>query len=152
MLERLCSGFLKAWKPISNKAAIVLYACAIRHLLSYFGKTRGIRDIIRRDADKFLAAQTHYRDKPKKRLSESPRAQIVRISRTIFRTAVRWQWIVQSPFANVRMPKPGIRRWHRLTVPEYRKLMDASPDLRWKTFYALASTSGARVGEFFDLG
>ena len=150
-LEHLCSDFLKTWNPTARKATIDLYKCAIRRLFHHFGKTRRIRSIGPREADKFLAAQTHFWSKPKKRLSESSRAQIVRLCKAIFRTAVRWEWISETPFANIRMPKPSSRRWHRMTIPEYRKLLEAAPNLRWQVFYALAYTSSARVGELFNL-
>jgi integrase len=65
--------------------------------------------------------------------------------------AVRWQWLLNSPFADVRRLKPVPKKWHRLTVEEYHSLLDAAPNLRWKCFYALAFTSGARFGELFNL-
>ena len=49
------------------------------------------------------------------------------------------------------MPKPGTKRWHRLAVSEYRRLLEVAPTLRWKVFYALVFTSGARFGELFNL-
>ena len=38
-----------------------------------------------------------------------------------------------------------------MTVTEFPKLLEAAPTLRWKVFYALAYTSGARSGELFNL-
>jgi len=49
------------------------------------------------------------------------------------------------------MPKPGTKRWHRLTVAEFRLLLGVTLQRRMKAFYALAYTSGARVGELFNL-
>ena len=56
-----------------------------------------------------------------------------------------------NPFSDVKMPKPGTKKWHRLAVPEYRRLLEVAPTLRWKVFYACVFTSGARFGELFNL-
>jgi integrase len=58
---------------------------------------------------------------------------------------------VVNPFDALRFKKPATRRWHRITIAEYHALLEAAPTLRWKAFYALAYTSGARVSELFSL-
>ena len=148
---RLCDDFLRTWNPAARKATIDLYKSTVERLLNYFGKDCLIRSIGPRQADSFLASQTHHRDDLSRELSEWTRLQIIRHCKTIFDTAVRWQWIAKNPFANVRMPRPGTKRWHRLTVTEYHRLLEVAPTLRWKVFYALAYTSGARFGELFNL-
>jgi integrase len=119
--------------------------------LKHFGAGCLIGSIGPRQADSFLASQTHYINDPTKELSDWTRIQITRHCMTIFGVAVRWQWLALNPFAGVRMPKPGTKRWHRLAVPEYRRLLEVAPTLRWKVFYALVFTSGARFGELFNL-
>ena len=151
LLIRLCKEFQKTWNPTARKATKDLYCLTIERLTSYFGKDCILRSISPHQADSFLAAQTHHREDPTRLLSEWTRSQITRQCKTIFKTAVRWQWITSNPFANVRMPKPITQRWHRLTVEEYYRLLEAAPTLRWKCFYALAYTSGARFGELFNL-
>jgi integrase len=150
-LSRLCEEFLRTWNPAAKEATMDLYRSTIERFLNHFGRNCLVRSIGPKDADSFLAAQTHYINEPSKELSDWTRLQITRHSKTIFGIAVRWQWIALNPFTDVRMPKPGTKRWHRLTVPEYRKLLEVAPTLRWKVFYALIFTSGARFGEVFNL-
>jgi len=165
-LSRLCDDFLKNWNPSAKEATMDLYKLTVTRLLDYFGTECLISNIGPRQADSFLAAQTHYMNKPTKELSDKEkqklpnkpkklsdwtRLQIIRHCKTIFGVAVRWQWIAQNPFNDVRTLKPGTKKWHRLTIPEYRKLLEVAPTLRWKVFYALAFTSGARFGELFNL-
>ena len=38
-----------------------------------------------------------------------------------------------------------------MSVAEYRRLLDAAPNARWRVFYALAYTSAGRFGELFNL-
>ena len=150
-LERLCKDFLKPWNPNAKEATMDLYKLTVVRLLNYFGTECLISSIGPRQADSFLAAQTHYMNKPTKELSDWTRLQIIRHCKTIFGVALRWQWIAQNPFTDVRMLKPGTRRWHRLAISEYRRLLEVAPTLRWKVFYALVFTSGARFGELFNL-
>ena len=104
-----------------------------------------------READGFLAAQIYRKGSTDRKLSDWARAQIANHCKTIFRVAVRGQWIAKNPFADIRKPKPIVKKWHRLAVDDYYKLLNAAPTLRWKCFYALVYTSGARFGELFNL-
>ena len=150
-VDRLCDDFLKTWNPVARKATMVLYAATVHRLLKYFGKDCLIRTIGPKEADSFIAAQTHRRDKLDHKLSDWTRMQIVNHCKVVFGTALRWQWLLCNPFAHVHKPKPVTKKWHRLTVAEYAKLLETAPTLRWKCFYALAYTSGARFGELFNL-
>jgi integrase len=150
-LGRLCEDFLKTWNPAAKEATMDLYKSTVERLLKHFGARCLIGSIGPRQADSFLASQTHYINDPTKELSDWTRVQITRHCVTILGVAVRWQWLALNPFAGVKMPKPGTKRWHRLAVPEYRKLLEVAPTLRWKVFYALVFTSGARFGELFNL-
>ena len=140
-LGRLCEDFLKTWNPAAKEATMDLYKSTIERLLKHFGAGCLIGSIGPRQAGSFLASQTHYINDPTKELSDWTRLQITRHCMTTFGVAVRWQWIALNPFADVRMPKPNTKRWHRLAVPEYRRLLEVAPTLRWKVFYALVFTS-----------
>lgn len=150
-LGRLCEDFLRTWNPSAKEATMDLYRATVERLLNHFGRNCLVRSIGPKEADSFLATQTHYINEPSKELSDWTRLQITRHCKTIFGVALRWQWIALNPFADVKMPKPGTKRWHRLAVPEYRRLLEVAPTLRWKVFYALVFTSGARFGELFNL-
>ena len=150
-LGRLCDDFLKTWNPTAKEATLDLYRLTEARLLNYFGRNRPVRSIGPKEADSFLAVQTHHMNKPTKELSDWTRLQIIRHCKTIFGVAVRWQWTAQNPFTDVRTVKPGTKKWHRLAVSEYRKLLEVVPTIRWEVFYALIFTSGARFGELFNL-
>ena len=150
-LGKLCEDFLRTWNPNAREATVNLYKYTIQRLLGYFGEKRLISTIDPREADGFIAAQIYHKGSSDRKLSDWARAQIANHCKTIFKVAVRWQWIAKNPFADVRKPKPVVKKWHRLAVDDYFKLLDAAPTLRWKCFYALVYTSGARFGELFNL-
>ena len=151
MLGRLCKDFIKTWNPNARKATVDLYKYTIERLLGYFGQERMISTIGPREADGFFAAQVYHKGSSTRKLSDWARVQIVNHCKTIFNLAVRWQWIPNNFFANIRKPRPVVKKWHRLAVEDYYRLLDAAPTLRWKCFYALVYTSGARFGELFSL-
>ena len=128
-----------------------LYEQTLDRLKLHFGHYRCIQTITPREADGFLAAQKYYKNNRSKKLLAYTRLQIVRMCKCIFSTAEKWKWIPESPFKYAKKPKPPTKRWHRMTVPEYRRLLHVAPTLRWQCFYALAYTSGARAGELYNL-
>lgn len=124
----------------------------ITRLKDFFGEDRLLSDIGPKEAAVFVSKQTcMVPGNEGKELSEWSRERFKRHGRTIFGTAVEWQLIHLNPFENLRFKRPATRRWHRVTVPEYKKLLEVAPTLRWKIFYALAYTSGARFSELFSL-
>jgi integrase len=149
-LKRLCDDFLRMKRANVRPASLELYKWTVDRLLKYFGPDRAVSSIRSKDADLFMAAQEFRRDGEVK-LSPWTRAQIVTNCRSLFKTALRWNMTADNPFAEVKKPKTSVRRWHHLKPAEYLRLLDAAPDLRWKCFYALAYTSGARFGELFSL-
>jgi len=130
----------------------MLYSQTISRLLEYFGSDTHLRDITAKKAAVFLAEQKNRtKGRKGKELSEWSREQIKTHCKTIFDTAVQWILIPTNPFKLLRSKKLATRRWHRVTVQEYRALLEVAPTLRWKAFYALAYTSGARKAELFSL-
>lgn len=150
-LDQLSHEFIKNWNPSASLSTIDLYKQTLERLKEYYGRQHRIRTITPRDADAFLAAQKHYKHKRTKKLSVYTKLQIVRMCKCIFTTAEKWHWIRESPFKHAKLPKPSTKRWHRMTVPEYRKLLKVAPNLRWQCLYALAYTGGARIGELHNL-
>lgn len=84
-------------------------------------------------------------------ISNWTRDKILRNCRAMFRKAVSWGWITNSPFDGVDRPSLALRDWQYLGISEYKAMFDAAPSLRWKAFYALAYTAGLRFGELFNL-
>ncbi len=91
---------------------------------------------------------------PGAELSKSSRNGLLRYSRTMFRYAVTWGDLVANPFAEIKLIRVGRknrRKWHYITPADYFGLLRVAPTLRWKVFYAVAYTSGARLGELVNL-
>jgi integrase len=149
-LGKLCADFLRVKKADVRPGSLDLYTWTTERLLKFFGPGRKVNTIRAKDADLFMAAQ-EYRQDGKVKLSDWTRLQIVVNCRALFKVAVRWNLTAENPFAETKKPKATVSRWHYLKPDEYLRLLDAAPDLRWKAFYALAYTSGARFGELFSL-
>ncbi len=151
-LSSFCKDWLNTRRPELKPASIDLYSQTIKRLLGYFGKDTHLQDITPKKAAVFLAEQqSRAIGHEGKELSDWSREQIKRHCKTIFETAVEWRLIQTNPFKGLRLKKPATKRWHRVTAQEYRNLLEAAPAFRWKVFYALAYTSGARMGELFSL-
>jgi integrase len=151
-LGSFCRDWLEARKPDLKPATHDLYCYIVRRLESHFGNEALLQDITPKDAVVFISMQKNMvrgcEDKP---LSDWTREQIKKYSKLVFDAAVKWSLIPANPFDVLRFKKLAIKRWHRVTPVEYHALLEAAPTLRWKTFYALAYTSGARMAELFSL-
>lgn len=149
-LKRLCDDFLRTKKANVRPSSLRLYHYTTERLLKHFGADRSVASITVKDADLFMSEQV-TRQRGEVKLSDWSRLQIVNHCRTIFGAAVRWDMIPTNPFKAISKPKPRPEKWHHLKADEYHRLLEAAPDERWKAFYALAYTSGAREGELFSL-
>lgn len=150
-LKRLLDDFLKAKGPNIRPGTMELYRLTARRLLAFFGATKDVATITRRDADLFIGQQLHHLDNEQKELSTWARSQMLTHCRTIFKQAVRWEMATGNPFAECERPKTRTRKWHHIKPAEYLRLLEAAPDLRWRCLYAVLYTTGVRVGEAFSL-
>jgi integrase len=151
-LSSFCKDWLNTRKPELKPASIELYGQTIDRLLGHFGKDARLQGITPKEAAVFVAQQKslaigHVGEE----LSDWSREQIKRHCKTVFETAVEWGLLATSPFKFLRSKKPANKRWHRVKVEEYHALLEVAPNLRWKVFYSLAYTSGARMAELFSL-
>jgi len=143
-------NFLDKWlnsrklRPESVK----LYQNTIIRLKAYFGEDVKLGKIRPYQAESFIAEIRPWRGK---QLSPWTRHRILRQCKTIFQTAVTWEFMVQNPFAKMRGPKCRPSDWYYMPPDEYLTLLDAAPSLRYKATYALAYTCGLRFGELFNL-
>lgn len=148
-LSKLCDDFVRTKKASLRPASLKLYMNTINRLVTFFGRDKEIGDIDAKDADLFMAGQTHRLGSNTK-LSPWTRAQIITNCRAIFAAAVRWDQITRNPFLACEKPKKVLSRWHCLQADEYLRLLDVAPDGRWRCFYSLAFTTGCRFGELFS--
>jgi len=151
-LGAFCKDWLKSRKTELQPATYDLYLQTVKRLEGYFGKTLFLKDVTPKQAAVFVSQQKSVADKHEgEPLSGWTIEQIKRHCKTIFGTAVEWKLLPSNPFGHLRRKKQGTTRWHRVTVKEYQALLEVAPSFRWKAFYALAYTSGCRMGELFSL-
>jgi integrase len=149
-LKRLCDDFLASKGGNVRPATKELYELTVNRLISYFGADRSVNSIKAKEADLFLAAQVLHQN-GKRTLTAWTKAQMVTHCRTIFDTAIRWGLATENPFKHADKPKCTVGRWHHVKLAEYKKLLEAAPDLRWRCLYALLYTAGLRFGEAVNL-
>jgi integrase len=115
------------------------YKQARRSLEDYFGHTRALTAITALDGDRFRQALKA------EGLAEATISKRIKVSRQIFKQAVRWKMITENPFAEV---KAGVQtnksRMFFITRDVIEKVLDACPDAEWRTIIALSRFGGLR--------
>ncbi|HEW79399.1 MAG TPA: site-specific integrase [Phycisphaerales bacterium] len=149
-LKVFCADWLKTKRVELQPATVQLYKYAQERLLSYFGSDYLLSDVSPRLAARFIAEQKRQ-DYEDKELSNWTRHRILRNCKTMFQSAVDWELITQNPFKLVKAPKCITKHWHYLKPKEYKRLLEVSPSLKFRAFYALAYTAGLRKGELLNL-
>ena len=71
----------------------------------------------------------------------------VRTLKAIFQRAVNRGYLKENPFRNVKPAREPEREIRVLSVEEVERLLDATPNLKWRTLLLLALTTGMRYGE-----
>lgn len=151
-IRSFCKEWFSSKNAIWSVANMDLYKMSQRRLEAAFGKNKKLPEITHRMAELFILNQTSWAlfDKGAE-LSPWSRVQLLRQCKTIFNVAKKWGHIQANPFDDIKLAKPTVKRWHRITAQQYHKLLEVVPDERWKTFYALAYTAGLRAGELLSL-
>ncbi|MDM8005334.1 MAG: site-specific integrase [Phycisphaerae bacterium] len=86
-----------------------------------------------------------------KGFSAATRNKHLRQCKTIFNVAVEWGYLLTNPFSRIKQQKAAPKAWHYLKPSEFQRILAVVNDLRWRVFYYLVYTTGARVGELFNL-
>jgi integrase len=142
-LKEFCRNWLECLR--AGPETVKLYKNTIRRLLTYFGENTLLRQVTPLAADRFMASLKPLDSRTE--LSSSARHRVLRHCRTMFKKAVDWELISKNPFSSVSAPKIVTKQWHYLKPVEYRRLLKATPSLRWRAFYALCYTGALRLGE-----
>lgn len=151
-IGRFCADWLRDQKVQLRPASLEGYQNTIRRLEDFFGKDSSLQDIDSKQARRFICEQKiRTIGHEGKELEDASREQIKRQCKTIFGTAVEDGDLLANPFKKIKAKKLTPKRWHRVTVKQYFALLDAASSLRQKVAYALLYTSGARMGEAFNL-
>ena len=128
----------------------VEHARTLRFLNEFLGKQMTVSKITSLDARRFLA---WYREREYRGRTPAPAKvnKVLRECKRIFREAVACSLTRENPFHEMRQEKVGQRPWQFLSPTEFRKLIEASPSLRWQGMITLGYGCGLRLGEVLNL-
>lgn len=117
-----------------------------KSLLAFFGEKKPLRSITEGDAKAWRRSIRHG-------LSENTQRKWTAIAKTLFATAVEGRLVDRSPFAKL---KSGMitnkARMHFVDAETSRKVLEACPNIEWRTIFALARWGGLRCpSELRDL-
>ncbi len=121
-------------------ATLAAYKQTTGSLIDHFGAGAAVGSITRAGADEWRAAVVAAGYAP------ATVAKRVFVARAIFRRAVRWRLIADSPFDGLyagTQKNPARRRF--IDVATVAKVIDAAPDARWRLLLALSRFGGLRV-------
>ena len=153
-LKQLCDKFLAVNQREYTNGTLQNYQETIERLLTYFHPSTPLQHIKQEHAQEFIAKITYIRKEyvgKNLEISDSARNIQLRNCKRIFNVAKQWKYIQESPFAGIKQIKAVKQSWHRITVSEFKALMDQIPNLRTKAFYAIMYGCGLRSGEALNL-
>ena len=127
-----------------------IYENTFRQALSFWGTNILLRQATPAMAYQFIATRTRISPYGTG-YSPASRNRHLRNCKAMFRMALDWGYIKDNPFSHIRLEKVSPRRWHFLKPSEFHSILNVVEDLRWRVFYLLAYTTGARFGELFNL-
>jgi len=120
-------------------ATHIAYGQACENLLEFFGEDRAMRKIEPADADQW---RKHLQESG---LSEATVSRRVGVAKHLFRLAVRWKLIPQSPFADVKAGgQVNSARMFFVTPEMATTVLGACPDAQWRLLFALSRYGGLR--------
>ncbi len=123
---------------------------ALRFLMEFLDRRMMVSKVTSLDARRFL---TWYRKREYRGRTPAPATvnKMLRECKRIFREAVACSLIRENPFGEIRQERTAQRPWHCISPAEYRKLIGASPSLRWQGLITLGYCCGLRLGEVLNL-
>jgi len=122
----------------------------LRLMNEFLGRRMIVSKVTSLEARRFVA---WYRDREHRSRTPAPATvnKVLRECKRIFREAVACSLIRENPFDGIRQEKVGQRLWHQISPAECRRLIEASPSLRWKGMIVLGYCCGLRLGEVINL-
>ncbi len=128
-----------------------------RYLKAYFGEHRRLDEIKRYHAREFKTALAkgelkHVNKRQHARMAPTTVDMHVRNARTIFNRAVDDDLIEVNPFDRLAGGLPPVdKSWHYVSLEEFDRLVQASPNQAWITLLGLCRLAGLRQGEALAL-
>ncbi len=153
-LEELCDKFVKARWGSYTKDTMDHYLNTARRLKSFFSPTLPIKHITQEYAEQFISQVDYLNPHMKKsgrQLSDSCRSVVLRNSKTIFGSAVKWGYLSINPFADIAQIKAKTLPWHYYSPEEFQNILLKTPTLRMKAYMAVQYGCGLRAGECLNL-
>ena len=153
-LKNLCDKFLNVHQASYTIGTLDNYRYTIQRLIAFFNPHILIQHIRQDHAEEFIA-QIDYVGKEYQgkegHISDSARNIQLRNCKKIFNKAKEWKFIRSSPFASLKQVKATKKLWHRITISQFKSLLDNTPALKLKAFYAVMYGCGLRSGEALNL-
>ena len=149
-LGQLLATFFEARKSEVKASTYVAWQHTKRNLLQHFGPDRKLITITTGDAlafKRFLATLEPQTKTRTGNLSKHTVRKRCSNARQIFEFAVEYEWIARNPFRNKKIPTAvGGNKDLEYFVSENEAIsvMNACPDIEWKTMWALARWGGLR--------
>lgn len=139
-LGKFVDQFIATREGTVKRSTTWLFTHTRRNLVAHFGEHKTLRSFTPADGDEFRSSLVASG------LAEATVARRVKCARQIFRTAVRKKILDANPFADVETgstANPSKLRF--VTADETARLLEACPDVRWRTIIALARFGGLRT-------
>src|SRR5262249_15192861 len=112
------------------------YGIISNRLFAFFGRDLPLSNISPGDADRFA---DHLRGQ----YAQATAAKTIKMSRQMFRRALRLKLIAENPFDGIKAGTEKNRGRNFLVTPEMtRQVLDACPDHEWRLLVALARYGG----------
>jgi integrase len=149
-LAKLVEAFVSrtAAGPVTVKA----YKQTTDSLLAFYGPQKAITEITAEGADswrnwiaKDKKGTRKIRTTPDNRLAPATVAKRSKVAKQVSATAVRWGWLVKSPFELVRIgSNANPARSHYVPAEVVNEVLEACPSVEWRIVVALARYGGLR--------
>lgn len=121
-------------------ATAVTYRQTYRALREHFGEATAAGKIAAIDAERWRQSMVQAG------LSKATISKRVKTARQIFRQAIRWKYLAENPFADVRGGAQTNRdRMYFVSPDDVGKLLEACPDAEWRLMVALSRYAGLRT-------
>ena len=153
-LTQLCDKFVQTQQADYASGTMRNYLYTVTRLKDFFFSDILIGNIKQEHAEQFIS-QVDYISKylinSGKDISDSARNIQLRNSKKIFNKALEWKYIRTNPFENIKQVKSNNRNWHKISVDEFKAILEKTPTIRKKAFYAIQYGCGLRAGEALNI-
>lgn len=137
-LAEFIDGYVKARDDVKATTAIT-YAQARRHLVTFFGPDKPLRDITEGDAELW---RLHL---IREGLADASVRKFSGIAKQFFRMAVKRKLVPSNPFTELKSSAKGNeKRQYFVSLEDTQKVIEACPDSQWRLIVALCRYGGVR--------